>query len=239
MTYFSKLLISFVFVAALANSAQAGNIRQASTVVELFTSQGCSSCPPADRIMGELVKDPSILGLSYAVTYWDYIGWKDIFGSPKNDERQARYRDRMNARYVYTPQMIIAGKDHFVGSNEGQLKNNLQQFKGHAENLLLKWHLEENILKIELPERQTNATVWQVDIDHEKPVKIGRGENTGKTIIYHNVVRDTQNLASWNGEKKVISLNLDTLEHDGRDGCAILVQEEGYGEIIAALIIDL
>ncbi|MBL4907004.1 MAG: DUF1223 domain-containing protein, partial [Sneathiella sp.] len=205
MTYFFKFLITVSFAATLTGLAQAGNVRQADTVVELFTSQGCSSCPPADKIMGELVKNPAILGLSYAVTYWDYIGWKDIFGSPKNDERQVRYRDRMKARYVYTPQMVIAGEEHFVGSNAAQLKNKLQQFQGHAKAIPLKWYFEGSTLKVELPASQAKAVIWQVDIDHNKPVKIRRGENTGKVLTYHNVVRDTRKIGTWNGQKKIIS----------------------------------
>lgn len=189
--------------------------------------------------MGNIIKDPSVLGLSYAVTYWDYIGWRDTFGSAKNDQRQASYRDQMNARYVYTPQMVIAGQDHFVGSNEGQLQDNLEEYKGHAKHIPLTWRFEDNMLKVSLPKSKAKAVIWQVDIDHSQPVRIGRGENTGKFVTYHNVVRNTRNIAQWDGRKQEISLNLDDLKHEGRDGCAILVQQGGYGAILAALIIDL
>ncbi len=228
-----------LFLITLTGFAHASSARQPGTVVELFTSQGCSSCPPADKILGDLINDPDVLGLSYSVTYWDYIGWKDTFGDAKNDARQTHYRDQMDARYVYTPQMVIAGKQHFVGSNKSQLEDNLHQYRGHAKSIPLSWRFEGNKLFIELPTSTANAVIWQVDIDHSKAVKIRRGENHGKTVTYHNVAREMRNIGAWNGQKKVISLDLSTLRHEGRDGCAILVQEKGYGPIVAALVIDL
>lgn len=239
MNSFLKILMPLLAVLIYTSNTHAESVRQANTVVELFTSQGCSSCPPADKIMGDLIKEPGVLGLSFAVTYWDYIGWKDTFGSAKNDERQTQYRDKLNARYVYTPQMIIAGADHFVGSNLGQLKDNLQRYDGHAKKIPLSWSLNQNKLTIELPKSETNAVIWQIDIDHNQPVVIGRGENNGRTITYHNIVRKSQIITSWEGQKKSITLNLEDLKHEGRDGCAILVQEQGFGPIVAALIIDL
>ena len=91
--------------------------------------------------MGKLVKRSDVLGLSFSVTYWDYIGWPDTFGHPLNDARQTKYRDMMDARYVYTPQMVVAGQQHFVGSNENQLEDNLHTFKGHAKALKLNWRV--------------------------------------------------------------------------------------------------
>lgn len=234
-----SVALLFLILLITVGTAHAKSARQPSTVVELFTSQGCSSCPPADSIMGKLVKDPDVLGLSYAVTYWDYIGWKDVFGSPQNDARQVNYRDRLHARYVYTPQMIIAGSDHFVGSNASKLEDSLRDYKDHAKNIDLIWRFTGEKLEIDLPATNQNAIIWQVDIDYAKEVKIRRGENTGKTIVYHNVVRNTQEIASWDGQATTLSLDLSLLMQAGRDGCAILIQENGYGPILGALIIDL
>ena len=239
MMYSVKFLSAALLSSLIAGTALAGEAHQPQTVVELYTSQGCSSCPPADKLMGKLTKNPDILGLSFAVTYWDYIGWKDTFGSPDNDIRQTRYRDQFSGRYVYTPQMVVAGRDHFVGSNAHELESNLHKFKGHARQIPLKWRFEGEKLIISLPDHGTPATIWQVDIDHEKKVQIGRGENTGKSVTYHNVVRKTRQITDWDGKAKTISLDLTTLMQEGRDGCAILVQERGFGPIVAALQIGL
>ncbi|MEH6404949.1 MAG: DUF1223 domain-containing protein [Sneathiella sp.] len=234
-----SITLLFIFALATTSSAFAGTARQPNAVVELFTSQGCSSCPPADSLMGELVKNPDVLGLSYAVTYWDYIGWKDVFGRAENDERQVKYRDKLDARYVYTPQMIIGGSEHFVGSNSAKLEDSLRDHKGHAKSINLNWRFKGETLEIDLPATNKSAVIWQVDIDHTKEVNIRRGENTGKTITYHNVVRNTREIAQWDGQKTTLSLDLSLLMSEGRDGCAILIQKEGYGAILGALIIDL
>ncbi|WP_169544120.1 DUF1223 domain-containing protein [Sneathiella aquimaris] len=235
---------AYIFSVALfftlsMTSASALDVRQPKTVIELYTSQGCSSCPPADKLMGEIVQKPDVLGLSFAVTYWDYIGWKDTFANSENDARQTRYRDQFGARYVYTPQMVVAGADHFVGSNAHELEQNLLAFKGHAEQIKLTWRIDGNRLFINLPDHLNGATIWQVDIDHKQEVQIGRGENTGKSITYHNIARRTQPLENWDGQHKTIELDLAALMNEGRDGCAILIQERGFGPIIAALEIDL
>ncbi len=233
-TICSALLLASFNVSAM-------EAHQPSTVVELYTSQGCSSCPPADALMGRLVEHggKEVLGLSFAVTYWDYIGWKDTFGRSENDIRQARYRDQMGARYVYTPQMVVAGENHFVGSDGAKLKEQLSRFDGHAKKLDLKWRIEGKKIHITLPQSDTPATLWQVDIDHLKEVNIQRGENSGRQITYHNVVRNSERLQSWDGNPTEIVLDMAELEHQGRDGCALLVQKGESGPIIAALQIDL
>ncbi len=209
------------------------------TVVELYTSQGCSSCPPADAQMAKLIKNPAVLGLSFPVTYWDYIGWKDTLASPINDARQVQYKDHLNTSYVYTPQMVIAGQDHFVGSSNTRLLDNLELFKGHAQRIPLKWQFTDTGIEINLPAGPTNAVIWQMDIDQMKEVAIGRGENTGRTITYHNVVRKIEKLEEWDGTPKSLNLSLENLISEGRDSCALLIQQDGYGPIIAALLIKL
>jgi len=244
--YYASLMMKKIAIALTlplllaATSAQAVEVRQPSTVVELYTSQGCSSCPPADALMGQLVENKKdILGLSLAVTYWDYIGWKDTFGSPQNDIRQAEYRDAMGARYVYTPQMVIAGQDHFVGSDSSKLIRHLEKYKGHAQQIPLVWQIEDNTAVISLPELEGGAHLWRMDIDAVQQVSIGRGENAGRKIAYYNVVRASKLIKSWNGKATKISLNLTDLEHQGRSGCAIIVQRGIGGPIVAALQIDL
>lgn len=232
-------IISLLVVLLSAQSVFARDARQMDTVVELYTSQGCSSCPPADAQLAELIKNPAILGLSFPVTYWDYIGWKDTLASPINDARQVQYKDHLNTSYVYTPQMVIAGQDHFVGSSSAKLLDDLELFKGHAQKITLKWQFTETGIEVMLPPASANAVIWQMDIDQTKEVAIGRGENTGRTITYHNVVRKIENLGTWDGTAKSLKLSLENMVSEGRDSCALIIQENGYGPIIAALLIKL
>jgi len=224
----------FVSAVGFANGAN-----QPSTVVELYTSQGCSSCPPADRFLGELVQDKKILGLSFAITYWDYIGWKDTFGSKDNDVRQARYKQEFGARYVYTPQMVIGGEDHKVGSDRSGVKSLIAETGEHAQKIPLTWEFKEDKISVGLPKGEGGATIWVVDIDHSQEVAVGRGENSGENLTYHNVVRKIRSFGEWDGTAQVLELDLGELRANGHDGCAVIVQKSGFGPIIAALNIEL
>lgn len=232
------ILIAAVIIVPVitgASRALAESAYQPSTVVELYSSQGCSSCPPADKFLGELVQNRDILGLTFSVTYWDYIGWKDTFGNKDNDYRQAYYKQEFGSRYVYTPQMIIGGKDHKVGSDQNGVKSLIKENAEHAQFLLLQWNFKGDTLEVDIPSGQGEATIWLVDIDHAKEVNIGRGENTGRTVVYHNVVRKIRSAGVWDGTAKKIKLDLAEMREMGRDGCALIIQKGQYGPIIAAL----
>lgn len=212
---------------------------QPSSVVELYTSQGCSSCPPADKLLGELIEDKEVLGLSFPVTYWDYIGWKDTFGNKDHDVRQARYKREFGSRYVYTPQMVVGGENHKVGSDRSGVRSLIAGFAGHAQKLPLTWTFKDDILDVTLPDGDGEATIWLVDIDSQSDVAIGRGENSGETVTYHNIVRKIRSIGEWDGTSKTVSLNLAEMREMGRDGCALIIQEAGHGPIIAALNVEL
>lgn len=236
--YVNKLAVICTAVlmgTTIASAVFAQSAHQPSTVVELYTSQGCSSCPPADKLLSELIKDDSVLGLSFAVTYWDYIGWKDTFGSPDNDDRQVEYRGRFNSRYVYTPQMVIGGEAHAVGSDPSAVNSLIQKHADHAKSLPLEWAFDGDRLNVVLPAGSGNATIWLVDIDRSNDVDIRRGENSGRIITYHNVVRKIRTLGEWAGDAKTIILDLAEMRAEGRDGCALIIQQDGYGPILAAL----
>ncbi|GLQ07805.1 DUF1223 domain-containing protein [Sneathiella chinensis] len=245
MTKFFRCSLAIALVLAVAlglplsRTAGADTVKQVDTVLELYTSQGCSSCPPADALLGEVSSRPGILGLSFAVTYWDYIGWKDSFADPRNDQRQTAYRQRLNARYVYTPQMIIAGRDHFVGSDRAALENSLQTHAGHGKDMPLVWDMDSDRLHIRLPARDISAVIWMAELDNTGTVSIRRGENAGRTITYHNVVHDFRALRDWDGTAGTVEIDLATLRLKKRDGCAILIQKDGHGPILAALDIRL
>ncbi|TNE38049.1 MAG: DUF1223 domain-containing protein [Alphaproteobacteria bacterium] len=217
----------------------AADIHQPKSVMELYTSQGCSSCPPADRLMGDLVKDKDVLGLSFAVTYWDYIGWKDTFGSPANDARQAHYRDSFHARYVYTPQMVVDGRTHVVGSDRNGVTALLDKDEAAAPPLTLAWNRKGDILEVDLPQGSEEAQIWLFGYDTAKSVNVGRGENSGRSLTYHNIVRDIHDAGSWDGSPRKLELDLTKMRAEGRDGCAFIIQKANYGPVFAALNIPL
>jgi hypothetical protein len=206
-------------------------------VVELFTSQGCNSCPPADVVLGELKSRQDIVPLSFHVTYWDRLGWPDTFGLEASTERQRTYADLLDNGGLYTPQMVIGGRIDVVGSQRGRVRE--------AIDLLAMRRdpgppiaIEEAVLRLGAGPAD-DATIWLFAFDREHEVRIGRGENRGRVIRYHNVVREVTSLGRWSGEAVAIALPLRRLAADGRDGAAVVVQRPSTGEILAASRIDL
>ncbi len=168
-------------------------------VVELFTSQGCSSCPPADRILGELARDPSLIALSLPVDYWDYIGWKDTLATPATTARQKDYAATRGDGQVYTPQAVIDGVTHVVGSDRDAIGAALAE---HAGALAVEVEAKRANGRIAVdagagPERR--GGVWLVEAQPQATVAVGRGENAGRTLVYVNVVRRMTRLGDWNG----------------------------------------
>lgn len=200
-------------------------------VVELFTSQGCSSCPPADQVINQLSDNPNFIPLSYHVTYWDYIGWKDSLGRGFSDKRQRSYSRFKNSSRVYTPQMIINGGKEFVGSRKHEANRNLSNAKPVAQIQMAGMTPEGTM--ITLPQvRIGSYTLWIAGIKKETNQKIGRGENHGKTVKYNDSVVSFKQGESWNGTSKTMTLNLPKSEEI--DHYVILAQERAFGPIIAA-----
>jgi len=207
-------------------------------VVELYTSQGCYSCPPADRLLGELADLPEVLALSFHVDYWDYIGWKDVFASPAHSDRQRQYSRALSLRYVYTPQMVVDGRYDVAGSRGRQVVAAIEKAARNQVSLDIEIDVEENLVRLPTGRApKDGATVWLVMYDAEHSTEITRGENTGKTLTYHNVVRDYRELGVWNGE--ALEFPLDLAAASERDGCAVLVQQDRHGPIIGAVVVDL
>ena len=210
------------------------------TVVELYTSQGCSSCPPADRFLGELAKRDDVLALSFHVDYWDYIGWKDVFASPVNTERQRIYAKRFGLGYVYTPQMVVHGSAQMTGSNRPAVLNGIAQAKTMP---MIKVDLvrDANGVTVSLPEQTgaKSATVYSVLFDRQHETNIRRGENGGQKLIYSNVVRKLERLATWNGKAMKVALMVDEASAQDRDACAVIVQSDQTGMILGAAMLDL
>lgn len=206
-------------------------------VVELFTSQGCSSCPPADEVLGELVARPNILPLSFHVTYWDRLGWPDTFGLEASTQRQRSYAALLDNNGLYTPQMVIGGRIDVVGSRRQRVSQAIDLIASHRKPSL-PIAIEGDSLRLGAGE-PAEATVWLFGIDREHEVAIGRGENRGRDVRYHNVVRDITRLGRWSGGALELALPLERLAGEGRDGAVVLVQQQDSGDILAASQLDL
>jgi hypothetical protein len=212
-------------------------------VVELFTSQGCSSCPAADKLMGELAKDPAVVVISVPIDYWDYLGWKDTLAKPRHTARQRGYSTIRGDRQVYTPQAVINGTAHVIGSDRAAIETAIKKTRAHASVLSVPVKLSLNSEKLDVAldaaKEPTNAEVWLCAIAKAVSVTIGRGENRGHTITYHNVVHQWVKLGAWNGSAQTFSVPKSEIKRDGVDTVAILVQGgtiESPGAMLGAAV---
>jgi hypothetical protein len=223
----------------LATNAQAG---QRLDVIELFTSQGCSSCPPADAVLGKMKNRGDVLALSFNVDYWDYLGWKDTLASPTFTARQKAYAHARGDRAVYTPQAVVNGMMHAVGSDRAGLKNAMQSTGDRLDKKAIDLSLrrEGNSIVVDagkargILSRPKPATLWMVIFDDAKTVKIDRGENRGKTITYNNVVRTIEPIGTWKGDAVTLKVPMPA---GGNEKCAVILQEgngANPGPILAA-----
>jgi hypothetical protein len=209
----------------------------APVVVELFTSQGCSSCPPADRLLGELARRDDVLPLSFHVTYWDRLGWPDTFGLEEGTRRQETYAGWLRSGRVYTPQMVIGGRIDVVGGSRGRVLDAVELLARHGATGPALTIAGDRVTVA--GGQAADAAVWLVAFDHRHDVAIERGENRGRTLSYHNVVRELTRLGDWHGREVELDLPLTRLGTDGRDGAAILVQRLSDGAILAAAWVSL
>jgi hypothetical protein len=235
----SKLaVLSAAALLALSPSARADDKGASRVVVELFTSQGCSSCPPADALLRDLSRRDDVIALSFHVDYWNYLGWRDPFSSPEATARQKDYRATLGLRYVYTPQIVIGGAVQAVGSGRDVV---LQAVAAqHGRSLLsvsvIRTRPGEAVIAIGSgPRQKSPATVWAFIYDREHTTEIRRGENTGLKLINANVVRAIRRVGTWTGGASRIRMPLDGLG----DGCAIVVQQGGNGPVLGAALLHL
>ena len=207
-------------------------------VVELFTSEGCSSCPPADALMEELMRRQYVLPLSFHVDYWDYIGWKDRFADPLFTKRQRAYAEAQGTSMVYTPQMIVAGAIDVVGSDRKAVEKALNT--AYTRNTMYRIHVARDPkgrLLVQFPEAPIGvpATVWLVTYQKSGESKVQSGENSGRDLMTYNVVRSLQKVGMWYGPATEIELKLDpAAKANSPDACAIIANQAEHGPIIAA-----
>ena len=237
------VLTAGLLLAALSSSPASAGERL--TVVELFTSQGCPLCPPADAFLGELTKRGDILGLSFHVGYWDYIGWADPFSKPAYTKRQERYLDRFGLPYVFTPQVVIDGRMHASGNRQDNILRAITKAgkveRGRIDVELTRVSAGQIRIHIPAPEAvyRGEAEIILLRFDEKKETVVTRGENSGKTLVNYNVVRIMRPVADWNGEAVDLVQRLVELDGPGGDFCAVLVQERRQGRILGAAFIDM
>ena len=239
MAPFRYVLLSCAMLATPSNAQDAAPAPKA--VVELFTSQGCSSCVPADEYLTKLAYRDDVIALSLHVDYWDYLGWRDTFAEPENAARQRDYAELRGSRRVYTPQIVVNGRVELVGSDRQSVEAAIAQA---TLPLPVTMRRGDGTVEIEigahpLP-RTWPMTVWLVLFSSKGPVEIERGENAGETIDYHNIVRAMRPIGMWDGGVVKVTLPEDELMGKGVDSCAVLVQEDrpdGPGAIVGAAML--
>ncbi|MDA8746731.1 DUF1223 domain-containing protein [Litoreibacter sp.] len=231
MRKFSAALTALVLGFAPVQSASAD------VVVELFTSQGCSSCPPADVVLGKLAKRDGVIALSLHVDYWDYLGWKDAFASPAFTQRQKDYAAYAGSSMIYTPQMVVGGVDSVIGTRGMELADQIAKHKALPERVSLNAKRSGNAVMVRAQAKKNaprRMVVMLVQYSPNETVSIQRGELAGRSLTYHNVVQNWTKVADWDG---VAPLSFDAKTSDGAPA-VVIVQDGTAGPIVAAVKVD-
>jgi len=258
LTAFSRLCLALaVFAAAFSGAhalaAHARHIRKSAApaaapapppglprpvLVELYTSQGCSSCVPADALMGQLADRRDLIALSLPITYWDMLGWKDTLATNANTNRQKAYAEAMGRGGVYTPQMIVDGVNDLVGSREPAIDAAISAREADMAAVPITVRTTDKEVHIDVGAGDgADATIWLFRILPKATVTITAGENNGRTVTYRNVVQDVKAVGLWKGQP--VSLDLPRQEIGGapKDEIAVVVQKDGYGRVIGATLV--
>jgi len=240
-TLLLPLFAAFVVFSSASSAQKSAEAEPRLTVIELFTSQGCSSCPPADSVLKTMRDRPGILTLSWAVDYWDRLGWEDTFATPYNSMRQTAYNKRFGLGGVFTPQMVFDGRLECVGSKVDEVRDGLvkaRKIKRTHISPVIKQGTDSIVVSLPASEKLDMVSIRAVWYQADATVEIGDGENQGRTLHYTNVVRKTELLGDWDGTEE--TRNITIAAPDGADHIAILLQEEyGHGPIVGAASLDL
>jgi hypothetical protein len=249
-TYIALATTSAVLAGPVAaSSAEKADGTKSATppvaVIELFTSQGCSSCPTADALLKSFAERPNVVALTFPVDYWDYLGWKDTLASPKFSARQRAYATARGDGRVYTPQVVVNGLKHALGSSEADIAKAIAvttpKIDPYRVGVRVRSANEHLIIDLEAarePAKAGEATIWLALIRRHVEVKIKRGENHGKIGVYHNVVHEWMPVGVWNGAAATIKLAHHAVKQSGADGCAIILQRGDAGAVVGAALLD-
>jgi hypothetical protein len=227
------------FAAVPAAGAEQG----APVVVELFTSQGCSSCPPADAYLGELSKQPGVVALGFHVDYWDYIGWKDPFASPDATARQRGYSERLGTRYLYTPEIVVDGKGDATGSDRAAVSGLIESSRQAARKIAIRVSAPQAshyVVTLPAASYDGTATLWMAVFDPKEETAVDRGENEGSMARDFNAVRELRRVGKWEGKAETLEIGMEDMPGKG---CAFLLQSDikpgdGEGAIIGAALAE-
>ena len=227
-----------------AIAQHASTSAQVKAVYELYTSQGCSSCPAADALVGRLAKRDDVIALTLPVDIWDYLGWRDTLARPEFTDRQRAYAKVLGDGMVYTPEAVVSGIVHTNARSEDTIERAIAQTAKQfaASRVPISLLLENGQLLIDVaaaPKRAQakEATVWLAAIASSIEVPIARGENKGRTIVYSNVVRRLMPVGTWSGAEMVVKLDRNSFMTSGTDRCAVLLQQGHGGPIIGAALL--
>lgn len=229
-------LAAVLTLAAIA-PASAQKAGSSLVVVELFTSQGCAACPPADKVLTRLSKDENLLVLSWPVDYWDYLGWTDTFADEANTRRQEDYNHSLGQKGVYTPQMIINGREQTVGSREAEVRDIVARQKaGQVLDVNVSLTQTGDSLSIEVKSGNIDrpAIIWLLLFDSASTVDIRFGDNRSRSLHYTNIVRRAINAGSWDGGELLIPIDWNVIRESGVDCIAVLIQDGKTGPILGA-----
>lgn len=217
---------------AVALSAQSASAKDKPVLVELYTSQGCSSCPDADVLFQDLVKRPGVVGLAFHVDYWDYIGWQDVFARPEYTQRQKSYAKRNGAKMVYTPQVVVQGQEFAVGSKPMDVAQAIKT-QSHVETGVdVTLNRSANGITVSvigtLPKQAKNAVIYVAEFIPSQQVDIQAGENAGRVWTYSNIVTRLTPLARYTPPKFEQALT------GFGNHVAVFVQMGDHGPVLAA-----
>jgi hypothetical protein len=233
-------MVAGLALCASLGGARPGHADENPVLVELFTSQGCSSCPPADELFRDLAQRSDVIALSLHVDYWDYIGWADTFARPEFTERQKGYAHAAGERMIYTPQMVVGGAVQVPGTKPMRLLEAIERLGEVpvAVDLTVRRQGREVQIAAEARQADTGAmpgplVVQMMRYTPEETVQIGRGENAGRTVTYANVVNELATLGVWDGRAPLVM----QVTVDGRpDPVVVVLQREGHGPVVAAAL---
>jgi hypothetical protein len=219
-----------VFASAALIATPPVSAAEPRAVIELFTSQGCSSCPPADKLLDELSHDPSVIALSLPVDYWDYLGWKDTLALPGHTRRQRAYSRVRGDREVFTPQAVINGAAYALGSNKAAIEEAIVRTRAASTinvPVTLAVAGERITVDIAAVAGGNGGEIWLCPVTRKVDVAIGRGENHDRDITYTNVVRGWLKLGDWNGKAASFAMPVtDIMARSATaDAVVVLVQD--------------
>ena len=227
-----QLIACVLLICALLGCTRAVNAQPRPAVVELFTSEGCSSCPPADAFLGELAERRDVLALAFHVDYWDDLGWRDPFGLTEAVQRQRSYTKTLHLASAYTPQVVIDGQANYVGSDRVSIGKGLA---ANRDGVAIALSVRDGRVLIDLAAQPGVAASDIVLVGYRRRAvsAVGRGENAGRTLTEFNIVRVIRSLGLWDGKAQQFQTRVDSLPADATD-VAALVQPVGQGHIIGA-----